>query len=96
MEKVIIFIVRYYSWIVAATVLLIFALVGYIVDSKREKNDLFKKNEREIEEENIESLIIPEDKSLSESINVSKNINPETKKVELVDSDIINDNTDSN
>lgn len=90
MEKIINFIGEYYVWILSFTIILIFALIGYICDSKREKNDLIKKQEKELDEESLENLIIPEDKSLADSVSVSKNINPETKKVELTDETIIN------
>lgn len=89
MEKIIDFIGNNYAWFLTITIILLFALVGYIFDSKKNKNDLFKKTENEIDEESLENLIIPEGKSLAETVNVSKNINPETMNVELSDETIL-------
>lgn len=89
MEKIIDFIGNNYSWFLTITIILLFALIGYIIDSKRNKNDLFKKTENELVEESLENLIVPEGKSLAETVNTSKNINTETKKVELTDESIL-------
>jgi len=89
MEKVIDFIGDNYAWFLTITIFLLFALIGYIYDSKKNKNDLFTKTENEIDEESLENLIVPEGKSLAETVNVSKNINPETKSVELTDDTIL-------
>ncbi len=93
MEKIIDFIGNNYSWFLTITIILLFALIGYIYDSKRNKNDLLKKAENEIEEISLENIVVPEGKSLNEHVNKSKNINPETKNVELTDETILNDNT---
>jgi len=91
MDKIIEFIGNNYSWFLTFTIILLFALIGYIYDTKRNKNDLFKKTELEIDEESLENIIVPEGKSLADVVNVSKNINPETKSVELVDATILNE-----
>ena len=91
MEKIIEFIGNNYAWFLTITILLLFALIGYIYDSKRNKSDLIKKTEEEIDEESLEKLEIPDDKSLSDMISKSKNINPETKSVELTDKSILED-----
>lgn len=92
MENIIEFIGNNYSWFLTVTIILLFALIGYIYDSKKEKNDLFTKNEKELAEESLENLIIPDDKMLSEVVNKSKNINAETKSIELVDDSLLSDN----
>ena len=45
MENIIEFIGNNYAWFLTITIILLFALIGYIVDSKRNKNDLLKKTE---------------------------------------------------
>jgi len=97
MEKIVEFIGNNYAWFLTITIILLFALIGYIVDTRKNKNDLFKKTENEIEEINIENYQIQEGKSLNEFVNNSKNINPDTKNVELTDSDILTEEvTESN
>jgi len=91
MDKIIEFIGDNYSWFLTITIILLFALIGYIYDTKKEKNDLLKKTEMEIDEESIENIVITEEKSLSEAVIKSKNINPETKNVELTDETILDD-----
>ncbi len=91
MGKIVEFIGNNYAWFLTITILLLFALIGYIYDSKKNKSDLIKKTEDEIDEESLEKLKIPEDKSLSDMISKSKNINPETMSVELVDKSILED-----
>ena len=91
MGKIVEFIGNNYAWFLTITILLLFALIGYIYDSKKNKSDLIKKTEDEIDEESLEKLKIPEDKSLSDMISKSKNINPETMNVELVDKSILED-----
>ena len=89
MENIIEFIGNNYAWFLTATIILLFALIGYIVDSKRNKNDLLKKTEIEIEEIDIENIKSQEGKSLNDVVTTSKNINPETKNVELTDVEIL-------
>ena len=96
MEKIIEFISNNYAWFLTITIILLFALIGYIYDSKRSKNDLLKKTEEEIDEESIENIVIENDKSLSDMISKSKNINPETKSVELDDKNILENNENQN
>ncbi|MBE6157122.1 MAG: hypothetical protein E7161_05245 [Firmicutes bacterium] len=96
MEKIIDFIGNNYSWFLTITIILLFALIGYIFDTKRNKTDLLKKTENEIDEESLENLIIPEGKSLAETVNISKNINPETKRVELTDETILEEPKEEN
>ena len=91
MGKIVEFIGNNYAWFLTITILLLFALIGYIYDSKKNKSDLIKKTEDEIDEESLEKLEIPEDKSLSDMISKSKNINPETMSVEHTDKSILED-----
>ena len=83
MEKIIEFIANNYAWFLTITILLLFALIGYIYDTKKNDNDLLKKSEEELDEESLEKIKVPEDKSLSDMVSKSKNINPETKSVEV-------------
>lgn len=96
MEKIIEFVANNYVWFLTFTILLIFALIGYIYDTKRSSEDLVKKSEDEINEEMLENLVVPEGKSLADTVNASKNINPETRTVELTDSEILNNNEVNN
>lgn len=91
MENIIEFISDNYTWFLTFTLILLFALIGYIYDSKKNKTDLLKKQEMEIEEESLENIVVPENKSFQDMVNTSKNINPETKSVELTDVEILND-----
>ena len=95
MEKIIDFIGNNYSWFLTITIILLFALIGYIYDSKRNKTDLLKKAENEMEEISLENIVVPEGKSLSEHVSKSKNINQETKAVELTDETILNENNNT-
>jgi len=72
MNIIIDFISDNYSWFLTITLILLFALIGYIFDTKREKNDLMKKSENEIDEESIENIIISEEKSLAEAVGNNK------------------------
>ena len=89
MENIIDFVSNNYAWFLTITIILLFALIGYIYDNKRNKNDLLKKTESELDEEALEKLVAPEGKSLADAVSISKNINPETKSVELVDGTIL-------
>ena len=95
MENIIEFVGDNYAWFLTITIILLFALIGYIVDSKRNKSDLLKKTENEIDEINLENIKVQEGKSLNSIVSKSKNINPETKSVELIDNEILN-NEDKN
>lgn len=92
MGKLIEFIAINYVWFLTVTLILIFALIGYIVDSKREKNDILMSDDVVFDEESLENLVIPEGKKLNESIQKSASINAETNKIELNDESILNDN----
>jgi hypothetical protein len=92
MESILKFIGNYYVWILTFTIILLFALFGYIYDSRRSENDLMKKQEDELDEEALANLNITENKGLGDSLNISKNINPETKEVQLTDESILNSN----
>lgn len=96
MENIVDFIGNNYAWFLTISIILLFALIGYIVDNKRNKNDLLKKTENEIDEINIENIKVQEGKSLNEVVSRSKNINPETKEVELVDEEILNEQKEEN
>ena len=94
MEKVIEFVGNNYAWFLTISIILLFALVGYIVDTKRTQKDLTKKAEDELDENVIEELkenSMNDNKSLSDMVTKSKNINAETKAVELVDETILNE-----
>ncbi len=90
MENIIDFIANNYAWFLTITIILLFALIGYIADTKRNKDDLLKKSENEMEELSIENININEEKSLNDIVSNSKQINSETRQVELTD-DLINE-----
>jgi hypothetical protein len=90
MEIITELIVNNYVLILTITIILIFALIGYIYDSKKEES-ILRKSESELDEEAIQNIVIPDGKSLKDSVSVSKNINPETNSVELVDQSILSD-----
>ena len=50
MEKLIEFVGNNYAWFLTVTIILLFALIGYIYDTKKTKNDLLKKSEDEMNE----------------------------------------------
>ncbi len=89
MDKFIEFIGNNYVWFLTISILLLFALIGYIYDSKKNKNDLIKKSESELAVESLEKIAAENNKSLSDMVSKSKNINPETKSVELTDKSIL-------
>lgn len=95
MESIINYVINHFAIFLTITIILLFALVGYIYDSKRNKSDLLKKNEEEIDEELLENIVVPEGKSLAETVNVSKNINPETGGVQLTDESILNEDNNN-
>ena len=84
MEKIIDFIGNNYVWFLTISIILIFALIGYIVDTKKSKNDLFSKAENELDEQAIENLKVPEGKSLAETVNTSKSLSSEELSEELM------------
>ena len=93
MNSVIEFISDHYVWFLTITIILLFGIIGYIVDTKRNKSDFLKQKEEEIDEEALENITAnSEEKSLSDMVAKSKNINVETKNVELVDKEILEDN----
>ena len=57
-----------YVWFLVISIFLIFALIGYIVDSRRDESLL---NRRKKEPSDIETMEIdiPEDKSINDTIN---------------------------
>ena len=87
------FISNHFVLLLSITIFLIFALIGYIYDTKKNKESIFKQNEDQIDEEAVANLAMLEGKSIKESVTNSKNINPETGGVELVDSTITNNST---
>lgn len=91
MDKFIEFVGNNYVWFLTVSILLLFALIGYIYDSKKNKNDLIKKSESELEVESLEKMAAANNKSLSDMVSKSKNINPETMSVELTDKSILED-----
>ena len=72
MENIVDFIGNNYAWFLTISIILLFALIGYIVDNKRNRNDLLKKTENEIDEINIENIKVQEGKSLNEVVSRSK------------------------
>ncbi len=76
MDNFITFISDNYVWFLLITIFLIFALIGYLYDTKKSKTDYIKKNEnlvKEVEEE----IELPEGKSINELVNNTSNIENE-------------------
>ncbi len=96
MDKIIEFAANNFGWFLTITIVLLFALIGYIYDTKRNKDDLVKKSEDEINEKMLENLVVPEGKSLADTVMASKNINNETKAVNLTDSGVLENENKSN
>ena len=96
MEEIIEFVANNYAWFLTITIVLIFALIGYIYDAKKNSADLVKKQEDELNEEIMDNLVSLEGKSLAETVMSSKKINSETKQVELTDESILNEETSDN
>lgn len=65
MDNFINFVSDNYVWFLVISIFLIFALIGYIYDSKRDKN---LKNKNDIPMETVE-IEIPEDTSINDAIN---------------------------
>lgn len=88
MDSFITFVANNYVWFMVISIFLIFALIGYIYDIKREKNDNFSKvnTSADISQENI---IIPENKSINDMLSANK---MEELKEEKETSEIINNN----
>lgn len=87
MEKIIEFIGNNYVWFLTIVLLLLFALIGYIYDSKKNKSDLLTKKDEVVEE----PLEKEEDKNnnLSTMIDESNNINQETVNVESTENIVL-------
>ena len=72
MGKFIEFVGNNYVWFLTVSILLLFALIGYIYDSKKNKNDLIKKSESELAVESLEKMAATNNKSLSDMVSKSK------------------------
>lgn len=57
-----------YVWFLVISIFLIFALIGYIVDSRRDESLLNRRKKEPSDIETIE-IDIPEDKSINDAIN---------------------------
>ncbi len=67
MDNFIEFVTNNYIWFLVISIFLIFALIGYIVDSKRDGSS-FKRRSRNVNINTVE-IDIPEDLSINEVIN---------------------------
>lgn len=90
MEIILDFLVENYLWFLIISLILLFALIGYIVDTHEKKTPKlhFQKNE----DNDMESIDVPEAKSLKEmleeneqkaNLNAEETIVPEVNKNEL-------------
>ena len=66
-------IVDYYVLIMTITIILIFALIGYFVDTRRKKNDPYKVKQQE--EINLENLVVNDNMALNEALNKNASAN---------------------
>ena len=83
MDKFIAFISDNYIWFLVITIFLIFALIGYLYDTKRSRTDYIYRNNKNEELIN-ENIIIPENKSindlLSNNVSDGNTLNLETNE----------------
>ncbi len=77
MDKFVSFISDNYVWFLVITIVLLFALIGYFYDTRKNKYDLFKKNESALEDE-LKKYTLPEDKSINDMLN-NNNENNDSK-----------------
>jgi len=92
MEKFMDFLAANSTLFLLITVILVFALIGYIVEGRRSKSDLFKKTENELDEISIQNIQMQENKSFKDVVSSSKNINKDTRSVELTDVELLDKN----
>ena len=90
MGKIIEFIGNNYVWFLTIALLLLFALIGYIYDSKKNKTNNVKKEEEEdhLTVEEIEEL----DNNLSDTEELSENTNIESESNQPILEDKMNSN----
>lgn len=88
MEAILNFLVDNYLWFLIISLILVFALIGYIVDSREKKTPTlhFKENEDVV----LETDNLPKDKSLNEMLK-SGNENVESLEEQVIDEPITND-----
>ena len=86
MEKVIEFATNNYGWILTITILLVFGLVGYFVDSKKARDNLAKKKEEEIDADYLKNLLLNDE--------TKQDVNIMGKKIETVQN-VENPNTEN-
>lgn len=96
MDNILEFAGDHFTLFLTITILLIFALIGCIYDGRKSKIDMVSKNEEDILDENINNIQVDNNKSLAETVNVSKNINEETGSVMLTDESILNNQNNIN
>lgn len=87
MDNFIAFVTNNFIWFLVISIFLIFALIGYIYDMKKEKNN-YLKNETVGSSVEPENIVIPENKSINDMLSANKT----DEKEENVTSEIINNN----
>ena len=92
MEKFMDFLAANSTLFLLITIILVFALIGFIVEGRRSKSDLFKKTENELDEISIQNIQMQENKSFKDVVSSSKNINKDTRSVELTDVELLDKN----
>ena len=83
MDKIIEFATNNFGWILTITILLIFGLIGYIVDSKREKEKVVTLEE-EINEEYLKNLLMNDETKQDVNI-IGKKIETEKNTIENIE-----------
>ena len=93
MNKIIEFIGENYAWFLTITIILLFALIGYIYDSKKSQ---LKDNKEEIEDTQIDEIENTDKESLSEMVAESATLNvdaaTDTSSIEEEPKDLDSDN----
>ena len=83
MSNFISFVSDNYVWFLVISIFLIFALIGYIVDSRRDESLLNRRKNEPTDIETIE-IDIPEDKSINDAINNN------SMAIEMEDNSVLN------
>ena len=89
MEKFLNFVQNYYIIFIILSIFLIFGIIGYIIDNKRRKSNIYKLENEDID---IENLNIDGNISLKEMVNKSYNMN---SGINMNVNDSINNNKDT-
>ena len=89
MEKIVEFATNNFGWIITITILLFFGLIGYIVDSKRTKDNILKQDEEEINEDYLKNLLLNDETKKDINI-IGEKIETDVNSTNNIDTQNIN------